>query len=150
MLVSPEVVRVLYEPLGVSPAWHQVAAVLRRGTVRPCAALPPRCPEIAVIYIHHVDASVIRVFLLYHGVVLLAPNVFAFSVGRVCPRIRILLIILILLEEHHTLFSSGDHHLFVVRAFRRRVLLSIGSRLDVVLMGQPIRGDGSFGGVLNG
>ena len=112
MLVCPEVVRVLYQPLSVSPRLHHdVATVLRCRPVGPAGSA--LLSEVTIVHIDNVDAAMVRL-LLHHLLILFASNEFTLPVCGVRPRIWILLIILILLEEHHTFLPTGDHDLLVI------------------------------------
>ena len=112
LLVCPEVVRVLYQPLSVSPRLHHdIATVLRCCPIGPTGSA--LLSEVTIVHIDNFDAAMVWL-LLHHLLILFTANEFTLPVRCVRARIWILLIILILLEEHHTFLPAGDNDLLVI------------------------------------
>ena len=112
LIICPEVVRVLHEPLCVSPRWHHdVATVLRCCPIG--ATGSPLLSEVSIIHVDYVDAAMVGL-LQHHLLILFASNEFTLPVSCVRPRIWILLIILIMLEQHHTFLRTRLHDLLVI------------------------------------
>lgn len=112
LLICPEVVRVLYQPLSVSPRLHNdIATVLRCRPVGP--AWSALLSEVTIVHIDNIDAAMVWL-LLHHLLILFASNEFTLPVRCVRPRIWVLLIILIMLEEYHTFLTTWDDSLLVI------------------------------------
>jgi hypothetical protein len=150
LFISCQVVRILSISIAVSPCRYHIASILRSSSVGP-GALPSRLSEVAIININDIYASAIGLIRSHvHLIFFLTSYVVSLPICSVGPRIRVLLIILVLLQKHHSLFTTRYDYLTIVRSFRARVRITVGTHLHVNSLRKAIGRYGSLCRILDG